>query len=302
MPTDLLARLYPPRATHPALYKGSYGRVLIIGGSERYVGALAFNILGALRTGADLAYAVAPRRAADIAATHAPGVIAIPYDHAYPDLKARRAIAELAKTCDALVIGGGMDRSPESHAAIRGIVAETAPLPVVLDAEGVLAYTGALGALRGRRALLTPHPGEYARVTGGERLEGPCSKWADLVRARAKRESVTFLVKAECDVATDGAALTIGAAKSAYMTKGGYGDILAGAAGALLARGDARDRAVTRGAPTAPVGVTPLEAGAAAAELVHLSAARAAASLGDATLASDALRELAHVVADLGRA
>lgn len=254
-----MRHLWPPRQADGR--KGDHGRVVVAGGSERYSGAPAFNALAALRAGADLATVVAPRRAADIVATFSPDLITIPCDTAWPDA---RRVAEVS--ADALVIGGGIERTEEAHAAIRAIVAAFRG-PIVLDAEALYAIAGKPDVLAGKAALLTPHPGE-AKVLG-----------ASTARELATRYHSTAIVKGALDAVSDGERNAVDEAGSPFLTKGGYGDLLAGAAGALLARG-----------------VKPFEAARGAAWLVGTAGARAAARLGEATLASDALAEFGNVL------
>lgn len=245
--------MYPPRPEGGR--KGDHGRVLVLGGSERYSGAPAFNALAALRAGADLAVVLAPRRAADIIARYGMDLITLPCDAPWPDPALARD--EMAKA-DAVVMGSGVERSEDAHAALRECIRACAK-PMALDAEALHALVGHEDVLRGKRALLTPHGGEL-KLLGED------------ARAVAKRLGQTIVVKGARDLVTDGAREHVDAYGSPYMTKGGYGDLLAGAAAAFLARG-----------------ATPYDAAVAAAELVGRAGALAAASLGESTLASDAL-------------
>lgn len=252
--------MYPPR--RPDGRKGDHGRVLVVGGSERYAGAPAFNALAALRAGADLALVLAPRRAADLVASYGPDLITIPCETPWPD--PRLAADEMARA-DAVVIGGGVERSPEAHDALRAIV-RACGRPMVLDAEALHALAGHEDVLRGKGALLTPHGGEL-RVLAPD------------ARTLAKRTGAAVVLKGARDVVTDGAREHMDEHGSPFLTKGGYGDLLAGAAAAFLARG-----------------ATPFDAGVAACELVGRAGALAAEALGESTLASDALALFPDVI------
>src|SRR5439155_18124891 len=116
-------------------------------------------------------------------------------------------------------------------------------------------------------ALLTPHAGEAQVLGGGS------------ARELALRYHATVIVKGARDEISDGTREAFDDAGSPFLTKGGYGDLLAGAAAALLARGCA-----------------PFDAARGAAWLVGTAGARAAARLGEATLASDALAEFGAVL------
>lgn len=263
-----LAERFSPR--EPPLRKGDRGRVVILGGSERYSGAPAFNGLAALRAGADLAVVVAPRRAADVVATFSPDLITIPCDTAWPD---PRAAADEVGRADAVVLGGGVERSEGAHEALRDAI-RACGKPLVLDAEAVHALRGHEDALRGKTALLTPHGGEFEAWRG----EPPTD---DAMRRAVARVGAgcAVLVKRPPVVVVEGTRRHVDQHGSPFMTKGGYGDLLAGAAGAFLARG-----------------ASPFDAGVAAAELVGRAGTLAGEALGESALASDALARFADVL------
>ncbi len=260
-----ISPFFPPRA--PDARKGDFGRVLVVGGSERYAGAAAFNALAALRAGADLAIVLAPRRAADIVAGYSPDLITVPCPGAFPQPS---IAADLYARADALVVGGGVDRTPEAHRALLDIMIACGK-PVVADAEALHALAGHRAALAGRGALITPHGGEFAVLSG---QPWPAEEPARVEAARrlARATGATVLVKGHRDVVTDGERAHVDAEGSPFLTKGGYGDLVAGAAGALLARG-----------------ASAFDAGRVAAFIVGRAGAIAAADLGESTLASDAL-------------
>jgi NAD(P)H-hydrate epimerase len=222
-------------------------------------------MLAALRAGADLAMLVAPRRAADLVAGYAPDLITIPCDAPFPEPK---LVAETAK--DALVVGGGVARNALAHQALRQIVADC-DKPMVLDAEALRAIAKQPDALRGKRALLTPHGGEYEALAGAPWPDGEAER-KRAARELAKRYHATVVVKGRFDVMSDGEREHVDPAGSPYLTKGGYGDLLAGACGALLARGR-----------------SPFDAAVAATWIVGRAGELAAAEKGESLVASDAL-------------
>lgn len=265
-----LAQLYPPRLGDER--KGDFGTVLVVGGSNRYAGAPAFNALAALRAGADLAIVVAPRRAADIVASYSPDLITAPCATPWPD---PRIVAEFADRADALVLGGGVERTPGAHEALRNIL-HAWRKPIVLDAESL--HAARRDDVRGRGALLTPHPGELQAMTGRAWPDDDAAR-RETVRAVAREWGATLVVKGARDLVSDGERIHEDPHGSPYLTKGGYGDLLAGAAGALLARGaDAFD------------------AGCGAAALVGRAGKLAGEQLGESTLASDTLARFADVL------
>ncbi|HEX4920401.1 MAG TPA: NAD(P)H-hydrate dehydratase, partial [Candidatus Bathyarchaeia archaeon] len=138
-------RLFAPRPFNTR--KGQYGRIIIAGGSEKYAGCLTFNALASLRSGADLAIIIAPRRAADIVASHSPDLITVPCWTPYPD---PRIVKQVSGNVDALIIGCGVERTSEAHHALLEIIRHFKG-PVVIDAEALHALAESPKTVSGRR-------------------------------------------------------------------------------------------------------------------------------------------------------
>ena len=256
---------YPSRSNDAR--KGDFGRVVVCGGSDRYAGCLAFNSLAALRAGADLAIVVAPRRAANTVAAYSPDLITVPSDSLFPD---PNVALELLENADALVIGCGVARTPESHGALVDII-QGCKTPMVLDAEALHALSVNAGSIKGKKTLLTPNAGEYQVLSGKSWPPTEDARMA-AVKSLARQFGTTVIVKGSPDFVSDGQQTYIDPRGSSYMTKGGYGDLLAGVAGAHLARGRA-----------------PFDAARIAAFIVGRAAELASAKFGESTLASDVL-------------
>ncbi len=146
------------------------------------------------------------------------------------------------------------------------------------DAESLHAIASEYNAGDGKRMLLTPNAGEYQVLTG---KAWPSSRTdrATAARSLARQYGATVVVKGSEDFISDGTRTIIDHAGSPYMTKGGYGDLLAGVAGALLARGH-----------------TPFESAKAAAFIVGRAGEMASKKLGESMLASDVLEILPVVI------
>ena len=267
-----LKQFYSPRSNNAR--KGDFGRVIVCGGSDRYAGCLAFNGLAAMRAGSDLAIVVAPRRAADVVAGYSPDLITVPCDTPFPDPD---TTIELLENADALVIGCGVSRTPESHRALINIL-ERCTKPMVLDAEALHALATMMDSLQGKSALLTPNAGEYRILAGKDWPEGERER-IRAVQELAMQYSTTVIVKGAVDFISDGTRLHLDRNGSNYMTKGGYGDLLAGVAGAHLARGK-----------------NPFDAARVAAFIVGRAGEQASATLGESTLASDVLAQFSSVL------
>lgn len=260
--------------------KGDYGRVLVVGGSDRYSGAPTFNALAALRSGADMVSVVAPRRSADIVAGFSPDLITVPCETPHPIVS---AAPDLLESSDCAVIGGGVVRKHDAHAALLEWIVKCEK-PMVLDAEALHAIVRHDSLLENKKALLTPHGGEYKVLTGNEWPKDMDAR-KDAARELAQQYHATVVVKGRYEVISDGKDVWVDEAGSPYLTKGGYGDLLAGSAGAFLARG-----------------ASLADAARAAAYLIGSAGARAGRELGESTLASDALARVPEVLRDaLGR-
>lgn len=254
--------------------KGDFGRVIVCGGSDRYAGCLAFNSLAALRAGADLAITVAPRRAADIVAGYSADLITVPCDTPFPDPNIAKQMLENA---DSLVLGCGIARTPDSHTAIDEII-RTCQKPMVLDAEALHAIASIPEIVKGKKALLTPNAGEYQVLTG-KPWPAKLEERKAAIETLARQYDSSVIVKGSPDLVSDGQRTYVDTHGSSFLTKGGYGDLLAGVAGAHLARRAA-----------------PYDAARVAAYIVGKAGELAADKFGESTLASDVLQYFPAVI------
>lgn len=229
--------LVPPR--DPEAHKGDAGRVLVVAGSPGKTGAAHLALTGALRGGAGLVTLVARPEVLPLALAGRPEAMsrALPGTGALgaADLP---ALLEAALESDALVIGPGIPRGDETGPLLLELLSR-AGRPAVLDADALNALAPAsdrLGAV-GAPLLLTPHPGEMARLCGTTTAEVQ----ADRIRLAARKASewrVAVLLKgARTVVAGPGAPPAIIPTGNPGLATGGTGDVLAGLCGALLAGG-----------------------------------------------------------------
>ena len=146
-----------------AAHKGDFGRLFLLAGSEGYTGAPVLAARGALRTGAGLVFLGVPRDVWPIVAVKCDEAMPFPLPERYED------ILEKARSCDAALIGPGLGRHPRTERLVRSLLADL-DRPVVLDADGINALAGHIHILDGRSTptVLTPHEGEFARLTGCE--------------------------------------------------------------------------------------------------------------------------------------
>lgn len=232
-----------PARPHDA-HKGTFGRLLVVAGSLEYSGAAVLACLAAIRAGAGLVTLAAPESVALRLLGIVPEATMLPLLEEAPGLVApagwRQLSAEVS-TYDALVVGPGLGRLPATRRRTRAFLAEL-ELPAVVDADGLNALAEADGWWRPLHAplVLTPHPGEFARLG---RQAGPPPASDDAERARTAGEAairwgqVIVLKGARTVVASPlGAVMRSDVATPALATAGS-GDVLSGVIGAYLTAG-----------------------------------------------------------------
>lgn len=208
-------------------HKGDYGKLLIVAGSEGYTGAPVFAAQGALRSGAGLVYLGVPRDVYPMVATRCSS--AMPF----PLLDDTEQLVERARSCDVVLAGPGMGRSPRAQQIVFRLM-EDIEGPLVLDADGLNALEGQTQRLRARTGLtvLTPHDGEFARLAGcslplNDRVEQAAELAQDTGCVVVLKGHETLTVDPQGRVWRN----TTG---NPGMAKGGSGDILAGMIASLL--------------------------------------------------------------------
>ncbi len=230
----------------PAAHKGTFGHVLVAAGGVGKTGAAILASTAALVSGAGLVTAATPAPALPVVAQGRPELMTEPLPMTSAGALAPEAserMAALARTRDALVIGPGLGQDP----AARDFVRETlrkCPGPVVVDADGLNALAAsdrvprAIDVLRrDAAAVVTPHPGEMARLLGVSTAEVQRRR-LETARAFAVESGAVVVLKGHRTVVArpDGAAC-VNPTGNPGMATGGTGDVLSGVIGALLARG-----------------------------------------------------------------
>lgn len=223
---DDVADVIPSRA--PDAHKRSVGVVGVIAGSAAMPGAAVLVAAAAMRTGAGLVRVAASPSALAAVAAHVPEVVGCLLDGV------GSAPEGFLGDLDALVIGPGIGADPGLHAMVRSLVA-SAPVPVVLDADGLHAFDGHPEGLASRRAdlVLTPHAGEYAALMGRAVDDDRVAAARELARATG----AVALLKGPATVVAWAGGTTVNPTGGPRLATAGSGDVLAGIIGALLARG-----------------------------------------------------------------
>ena len=238
-----VAERLPPRPERA--HKGTFGRLLVVGGSIDYPGAALLAALGAARAGAGVVRVAAAESVAARLAGAVPELTWMALDEEAPGLIAPggwRRITTEAPSYDALVIGPGLGSQPATQRRARQLLAAVT-IPTVVDADGLNALAGTQRWWQPIRAplVLTPHPGEFARLNGGPAPPGD----DDAARAEAAAEAagrwnaVVVLKGAHTVVASPGGEQLVSAIATPALATAWSGDLLAGAIGAFLAVGAA---------------------------------------------------------------
>jgi hydroxyethylthiazole kinase-like uncharacterized protein yjeF len=217
-------------------HKGDFGRLLVIGGSETYSGAPTLVALGAMRTGVDLAYVAAPRQTALAISSMSPDLITIKLEGEHLNLNNARALETHVGRVDAVAAGPGLGLHPETVKAVKALVeiAENAGKPLLLDADALKAFAQYKRRLK-VPLVLTPHPGEYAILTGRKVPQDLAGRIED-VQKTAARLGAVVLLKGAVDIVSDGKRVKVNFTGNPGMTVGGTGDVLSGVVSALLAQ------------------------------------------------------------------
>jgi ADP-dependent NAD(P)H-hydrate dehydratase / NAD(P)H-hydrate epimerase len=237
-----LALAQTPRAAEA--HKGNFGHVLVVGGAAGKSGAPAMTALAALRSGAGLVTAAVPAPAQPLVAAVAPELMTWPLAATSSgcvaaDNLAPESLSALVAGKTVLAIGPGLGQSPETVKFTTGLLAAT-KIPAVIDADAlnILAAKPVLLAklARGRTLVLTPHPGEMARLAGITMADVQ-AKRLEVARGFARRNGVTLVLKgARTLVAHPDGSVAVNTTGNPGMAKGGSGDVLAGLVAGLLAQ------------------------------------------------------------------
>ncbi|HTZ89824.1 MAG TPA: NAD(P)H-hydrate dehydratase [Alloacidobacterium sp.] len=222
--------------------KGKFGHVLVIGGSYGKAGAPSMASIAALLTGAGLVTAAVARPILDTVAQVTPELMTIPL-HAASQGEISSSnldpgtLKELLERKTVLAIGPGLGQSPETEKFLLGLLEET-NLPAVLDADALNILAKHPDKIDGRNRLLvlTPHPGEMARLAGISTSEVQANR-ESLAREFSIKNHVTLVLKGwRTLVAHPDGSIAINTTGNPGMAKGGSGDILTGIAAAMLAQ------------------------------------------------------------------
>ncbi|OFV98166.1 MAG: hypothetical protein A3H28_14000 [Acidobacteria bacterium RIFCSPLOWO2_02_FULL_61_28] len=224
-------------------HKGDYGHVLVVGGSLGKSGAAALTALGALNSGAGLVTAAVPAGILPLVAGAAPTLMTEPLAENDAGAISCRSFdygrfASLASNKSVLALGPGLSTHPEAVEFTRRVVRESSQVPLVVDADGLNAFAGAAELLdgQGRKLILTPHPGEMARLTGLT-TDQVQAKRVEVARQFSIEHKAYVVLKGNRTlVAEPGGQVYVNPTGNPGMATAGTGDVLTGMIAGLLAQ------------------------------------------------------------------
>ena len=220
-------------------HKGTYGHVLIVAGGPGGAGALVLAARAAVRGGAGLVTAAVPGTLAQVADLGSPESLTLPLpsDGGHIGAAAADVLRGALDGKTAIALGPGLGTASATVTAVRRFVRELA-LPLVLDADGLNAFAGRAADLSERTAptILTPHPGEMARLLDVSTADVQADRVTSVRRAAETTAAVVILKGHQTLVATPEGEVYLNPTGNAGMASGGSGDVLTGLAGALLAQ------------------------------------------------------------------
>jgi hydroxyethylthiazole kinase-like uncharacterized protein yjeF len=227
-----------PRASN----KGSFGHVLVLGGSRGKAGAAAMAGMAALRAGAGLSTVATAISVIETVAGFHPELMTDPLEETVAgtiseDPLQRGQLDDLVKGKTVLAVGPGISRHPETSSFVRGVV-QKYKMPIVLDADGLNAFEGCAAEFKERPGTLviTPHPGEMARLTGLS-IAAVQHDRLNVARTFARDHDLIVVLKGHRTlIAQPDGTVWVNMTGNPGMATGGTGDILTGMTAGLIAQ------------------------------------------------------------------
>ncbi len=236
---DMVRNGFAPRAEDS--HKGTFGRVVTICGSYGMAGAAMLCGRAALRSGVGLVTAAVPQSVYPLLAPAIPEAVFVPLPQDGVGRLNRAAVSPLVAAlqgASAVVLGPGLGRSEELTELVMVVCCES-PCPIILDADGINAIRPHMLVEEAVSAplILTPHPGEMARLLDTSVAEVQLHR-EEIARRFAEEFGVTLVLKGHHTlVAAAGRPLLVNHTGNPGMATGGSGDVLAGLIGGLTAQG-----------------------------------------------------------------
>lgn len=219
-------------------HKGMFGRVLIVGGNDQMLGAPVLAGTSALKMGAGLVQIAVPQSILPAALSVTPELIGLGLKGSKTKSDDRK-LDEAAEKADAIVIGPGLGTSPDAGRRLSRIVRLKKPMVVDADALNLLAAGKKWPKYFKAHAVLTPHPGEMARLgklLGRSTVPADDDGRIELAVLAAKAFGQIIVLKGNRTIVTDGTRVYLNKTGDSSLSKAGTGDVLSGMIGTLLSQ------------------------------------------------------------------
>lgn len=282
---EYVAKLLPKRRNDSN--KGTYGKVLVVAGSRGMTGAASLTGLSALRSGAGLVYMAVPSSLVSIYAGTLVEAVEIPFEDGNKGCLGRESITgilEQLENIDVVAVGPGLSSGNEIAEVVYSIV-KNSKVPIVLDADGINVLAKDLSVLKMLKTqmVITPHPGEMARLIGASVKEVQDDR-VNVARNFSKQWGVITVLKgSRTIIASPEGDVYINATGNPGMATGGSGDVLTGIIAGLAGQG-----------------LKPLDASIAGVYLHGLCGDRIAARKGEyGLIAGDLAQEIPYVLFEI---
>jgi NAD(P)H-hydrate epimerase len=223
--------------------KGSYGHVLVVGGSVGKAGSVAMAGMAALRAGAGLSTVATAKSALPTVAAFYPELMTEPLPETDAGTIATNAdvrIEDLLKSMTVVAVGPGISRHPHTATLVRSLVVHQ-KIPMVVDADGLNAFEHHTNELngRGRTLVITPHPGEMARLVGCSTAAVQKDRLGVARKFAREHELIVVLKGHRTLVVQPDGEVWVNTTGNSGMATGGTGDILTGMVSAMIAQNPA---------------------------------------------------------------
>ena len=237
---EVISTLLPERPRNS--YKGSYGSVLVTGGSEVYTGAPYLSALGAFRSGCGMVYSYTPGGSASVIRNNLPEAIALVSDGDFLGPGDIKHLSKLMDRIDCVVVGPGIGRKEDSVEFVLQLLRSFPDKSFVVDADGLFAISKDLSVLsRSMEILITPHPGEFGRLNEGRTDLESFMEFCSIhgTSAILKGASSVF-----CNASGK---ISINTAGDTGLAKAGSGDLLSGSIAGFAAQTGDLDKSAILG-------------------------------------------------------
>ncbi len=218
-------------------HKGTFGRVLVVGGNEGMIGAPALAGTAALRLGSGLVQIAVPRSILIACLQITPELIGVPLSECESSPADDEPLLDAAGHADALIVGPGLGQSPLARQRVEAFVQLSKPMVFDADALNILATGKTWPADFNAHAVLTPHPGEMrrlARLIGRGDVPADDAGRVELAHAAAVAFGQVIVLKGHRTVVCDATRVHINDTGDSSLSKAGAGDVLSGLIGCLL--------------------------------------------------------------------